>query len=210
MSDTLAAPRRTPATKREAILAATLRRVARTGLHNTPMSAIAREAGVAVGTAYTYFESKEALINALYLELVEERDRAFPEPADAALSPREQLWRSWSEYARWHLRHRDASNFIQQCESSGILTEETRARALEEQAVGVEHFAEAVRQGVLRDQRLQVFYALFTGPILVLMHLQEKQEIEIGEEILRHTFEGVARAVLLPEGAGAGAPGGAG
>src|SRR5215218_6127000 len=71
MTSTLTTARpRAAASKREAILDATLRLVARTGLHNTPISAIAREAGVAVGTAYLYFASKDELINELYLELV--------------------------------------------------------------------------------------------------------------------------------------------
>lgn len=204
MTDTLAALDPTTLSKPDAIRAATLRLVARTGLHNTPISAIAREAGVAVGTAYLYFESKEALINALYLELVCDRDQVGSGSTDPGLPPRERLWRAWSSHARWHLEHRDASNFIQQCEASGILTEETRARQVEMHAAGVEHFAGGVRQGLLRDLPLQVFYALFMGPVLVLAQMQERAEIEITEEVLRRTFEGVARAVLPPEAADGG------
>lgn len=199
MSDTLAALRAAPGSKREAILAATLRLVARSGLHNTPMSAIAREAGIAVGTAYLYFESKEALLNALYLELVGERIAAGTEWAEAGGSARERLWHAWLAHARWHLDHPEASNFIQQCEASGILTEETRARQAELHAEGVETFRDAIRQGLIRDVPVQVFYALFMGPVLVLAQLREKQEIEITEEILRLTFEGVARAVFVTE-----------
>ncbi len=55
--------------KREAILQATLELVAEHGFHDAPCSLIAERAGVAAGTIYRYFESKELLINALYLEL---------------------------------------------------------------------------------------------------------------------------------------------
>ena len=41
------------------------------------MSAVAREAGVAVGTLYLYFPSKEAMINALYLDVLADRDRSL-------------------------------------------------------------------------------------------------------------------------------------
>jgi AcrR family transcriptional regulator len=196
MADILTDPGQPAVSKADAIRAATLRLVARRGLHDTPISAIAREAGVAVGTAYLYFESKEALINALYLELVGDRDRASSEGADAEIPPRERLWRAWSSYARWHLENRDASNFIQQCEASGILTEETRSREIEMHEAGVASFAEAVRRRLLRDLPLQVFYALFMGPVLVLAQMQERQEIEITGDLLRLTFEGVARSVL--------------
>ena len=72
------------ADKREAILAAALRLIARLGLHATPMSAVAREAGVAAGTLYLYFPSKEAMINALYLEVLEDRDRSMAADAEGA------------------------------------------------------------------------------------------------------------------------------
>jgi AcrR family transcriptional regulator len=162
------------------------------------MSAIAREAGVAVGTTYLYFESKEALINALYTELIDDRERALAVDEEPGLPTLEQLWRVWSSYARWHLEEREASNFIQQCEASGILSEETLARERDRRAKGLVSFEEAVRQGVLRDLPIQVFYAHFAGPFFVLAQVQEKQEIEITDEILRQTFEGVARAVGAP------------
>jgi AcrR family transcriptional regulator len=194
---TTAIPLSRPAgAKREAILEAALRLIARTGLHNTPMSAIAREAGVAAGTPYLYFASKEELINALYLEVAEGRDREVLTAVDVALPAREQLWRSWQRFASWHLEHRDASNFIHQCESSAILTGETRARYLALREHGLESFSAGVRAGQLRDLPIEVFYSLFAGPVFVLAHMRDKQEIEVSEEILRLTFEGVARGVL--------------
>src|SRR5215212_8583290 len=115
-------PARSASDKREAILAAALRLIARLGLHAAPMSAVAREAGVAAGTLYLYFPSKEAMINALYLELLEDRDRSMrgeSTPASSAASTgREGLWSFWHGLARWHLDRPEASNFIQQCKSS--------------------------------------------------------------------------------------------
>ena len=55
--------------KREAILQATLELVAENGFHDAPCSLIALRAGVAAGTIYRYFESKEALIQELYTVL---------------------------------------------------------------------------------------------------------------------------------------------
>jgi len=46
---------------REEILAATVRAFATHGFHNTTMQLIAKEAGIAKGTLYLYFDSKEAL-----------------------------------------------------------------------------------------------------------------------------------------------------
>src|SRR6476661_2644445 len=112
--------------KREAILAAALRLIARLGLHATPMSAVAKQAGVAAGTLYLYFPSKEAMINALYLEVLADRDRSMAADAEGARRDgaigRAGLWAFWHGLARWHLDHPDGSNFLLQCKSSGILT----------------------------------------------------------------------------------------
>ena len=54
--------------KRSAILQAAVREIAENGLA-APTAQIAKRAGVAAGTLFTYFASKEALLNQLYLEL---------------------------------------------------------------------------------------------------------------------------------------------
>ena len=188
------------ASKRDALLTATLRLVARTGLHNTPIAAIAREAGVAVGTAYLYFASKDALINELYLGLVRERDEAALSDVGAERADRGGLRRVWERYARWHLDHRDAANFILQCVSSGILSEETGAWRERTGAARLPAYVEGIERGLLLDLPVQVFWAHFMGPILVLSHMRDLGEIEVTDEILRLTFEGVARSVVRSVG----------
>ncbi len=52
-----------------AIREAALRRFARQGFHGTTLPEIAQGAGVAIGTIYNHFPSKEALANTLFQEL---------------------------------------------------------------------------------------------------------------------------------------------
>ena len=54
--------------KRTAILQAAVHEIAEVGL-GAPTAKIARRAGVAAGTLFTYFANKEELLNQLYLEL---------------------------------------------------------------------------------------------------------------------------------------------
>ena len=55
-------------TKKENILSAALSLLTQKGVHNTPMSAIAKSAGTGMGTIYNYFPNKELLINEISLE----------------------------------------------------------------------------------------------------------------------------------------------
>ena len=54
--------------------------VARHGLHGTSMAAVAAEAGVATGTAYVHYHSKDDLVLAAYLELKRELGAAAVAP----------------------------------------------------------------------------------------------------------------------------------
>jgi len=55
--------------KRNAILDAATRVFAERGLTAAPTSEISKEAGVAEGTLFTYFKTKDDLMNALYREI---------------------------------------------------------------------------------------------------------------------------------------------
>ncbi len=58
--------------KRQAILTATAKLITERGLQSTPVSLIAERSGVGAGTIYRYFEDKEALVTAVYEELVKD------------------------------------------------------------------------------------------------------------------------------------------
>jgi len=182
--------------KREAILAAARRLIARSGLHNTPMSALAREAGVAAGTLYLYFPSKEAMINALYLELLDDQFRSATATAPPDAAPSEALWTAWHGLARWHLDHPEASNVIEQCRAAGILSAETRELERRDYERALTMFEGAIAAGGLRDLPMTVFHALFVGPIVDLTRQRDAGEIEVTDDLLRTTFDGVCRAVL--------------
>jgi TetR/AcrR family fatty acid metabolism transcriptional regulator len=62
------APKVDPVDKRRLILDAAVRVFARRGFHHCRVSDVADEAGVAYGLVYHYFESKEEILNTLFLE----------------------------------------------------------------------------------------------------------------------------------------------
>ena len=79
----MASSKSPPAEKRRQILDAAVRVFAHQGFHATRVSDIADEAGVAYGLVYHYFNSKEEVLNELFVErwsllivAIEEADRA--------------------------------------------------------------------------------------------------------------------------------------
>jgi len=79
--------------KDELIRQAAIRVFAREGFHQARMETIAHEAGVAVGTIYNYFDSKEKVLLSIFKAEFEERVHFYKELRESGLSIPEQIQR---------------------------------------------------------------------------------------------------------------------
>jgi TetR/AcrR family fatty acid metabolism transcriptional regulator len=92
-------PRPVVADKREAILRAATNVFARSGYFNSKVADVAREAGVADGTVYLYFKSKEEILRSIFERNTSDAVREGREELAKIADPREKLRR----IARQHL-----------------------------------------------------------------------------------------------------------
>jgi AcrR family transcriptional regulator len=109
--------------RRNAILDAALRVFAERGIANAPTSAISKAAGIAEGSLFTYFQTKDELMNELYLELRREFSRhleGFPHSADA----RTRLRYIWDKYLDLGAAHPERLKVLAQLRASGRLFKE--------------------------------------------------------------------------------------
>src|SRR6266576_587337 len=79
--------------KRAAIIRAAIRVFAHNGYFNSKVADIAREAGVADGTVYLYFKSKEEILHSIFDRSVEEAIADGRKRLDKIVDPRERLRR---------------------------------------------------------------------------------------------------------------------
>ncbi len=77
--------------RRRQILDAAVRAFAKRGYHASRVSDIAEEAGVAYGLVYHYFESKEAVLEAIFTDTWGTMLEAIRSVEETETSPREQL-----------------------------------------------------------------------------------------------------------------------
>ncbi len=100
--------------------------VAEKGIHGTSMSQVAQRAGVATGTAYVHYESKEELLIAAFVEAKARAGAAATRDLDLTAPPQEtfsRLWRRLYEYLR---DDHHVTRFLTQIDESPL-----RARAHE-------------------------------------------------------------------------------
>src|ERR1700726_5188821 len=90
--------------KRTAILEATAEVVAMLGV-SAPTAKIAKEAGVAEGTRFTYFANKDELLNRLYLELKTDLRDAMMTGYPAGKSLIDRNRHVWDRFIGWGSAH---------------------------------------------------------------------------------------------------------
>lgn len=114
--------------KRSAILDAATRIIVTQGL-SAPTAGIAKEAGVANGSLFTYFATKTDLFNQLYLELKIEMASAAMKDLPTGAEPREQLLHLWQHWMKWAVSYPEKRRALAQLLVSDEITPKTRAAA---------------------------------------------------------------------------------
>src|ERR1700753_195176 len=115
--------------KRNAILGAAAEVIAKRGL-GAPTSAISIEAGVAEGTLFTYFKTKDELLNALYCEIKLDLADAMMTDFPRRSSIRNRMQHVWHRYVDWGVANPLQQRALQQIMVWGGLTEESKLAGL--------------------------------------------------------------------------------
>jgi AcrR family transcriptional regulator len=180
-----------------AILDAALALFVERGYEATSVPEVARRAGVAAGTIYLYFDSKEALVNALLAR--SKRDLA--ERVLAAWDPRASLeaqFRALHEaFGRFALERPRECAFCDLHHHAGYVAPATLAvfeparRALDA------HLRAGRRAGRYRDLPVPALRALFVGPLVGLSKFARGGELALTEALVEEAasaaWAGLAR-----------------
>jgi AcrR family transcriptional regulator len=112
--------------KRNAILDGATRLFAERGLTAAPTSEISKQAGVAEGTLFTYFKTKDDLINALYREIKLELADAMMSDFPRKKNVRTRLRHVWDRYVDWGVANPKQRKVLAQLQVSEALTKESK------------------------------------------------------------------------------------
>ena len=145
--------------KRNAILAAAIELIAGQGL-SIPTSKIAQVAGVAEGTLFTYFETKERLLNDLYLELKHEEREEMTRDYPVHASLKDRARHLWDKYVGLGITHPSKYKVVTQLSISDHINEQTRRLGVEGYETLSTMLQECFTCGALKDQPSEFGMAL--------------------------------------------------
>jgi AcrR family transcriptional regulator len=148
--------------KRSAIVAAAIRVVVQQGL-GAPTATIAREAGVANGSLFTYFETKADLYNQLYLELKADMASAALEGLPAKATLRVRFFYVWSNWIRWAAQYPEKRRALALLGVSDDITAATRDAGHKTMAGLAVLMEEGRAKGAMRDAPVPLVAALMNS-----------------------------------------------
>lgn len=104
--------------KKEAIFQSTLSLIHDYGFHGSPMSRIAEQAQVAIGSIYHYFSSKDALIIELFFYTKEQTEQAMYKGDNEQLDYQTRFFNIWNNLVLHYIERPAVLSFLHQFYSS--------------------------------------------------------------------------------------------
>ena len=144
--------------KRNSILAAATQVFAERGL-GAATSAISAAAGIAEGTLFIYFKTKDEMVNALYGAILQDLADAMMVGYPRRKSVRSRVEHVWQKYLDWGLYNASEHSILRQVEVWAGLTEEAKNTGRTTFLEIEQLITEAVETRVFRDLPRQTFEA---------------------------------------------------
>lgn len=169
---------------REAILEAALGLFADRGFAGTSVPAVAERAGIAAGTIYRHFVSKEELVNAVYRRWKRTLMARLLDGFPLAAAPREQFHALWRRLADFVADHPVPFAFLELHHHAPYLDADSRTLELEA-LFPIYQLVDAARvAGLTKPLPAEALMALVWGGFVGMVKASRLGHLELTEQIV--------------------------
>ncbi len=180
-----------------AVYQASLELIAEQGFHGTPMSQIAKKAGVGVGSIYRYFKDKDDLIHGVHAQADRKMMEALVSVHIAGSSEKDQFYALVTSLTKHLMENPLEFRFLEQYYNSPYGTEKKREKFFEEMPSDekTSPFLSLLKGDSFKDLPLPVLHALAFGPLIFSLrdHLSGIQLLD--DNLIDNLAEGCWDAV---------------
>jgi|GEM_PF-904423 len=168
--------------KQEQIQATALRLFVADGFHGTPTAKIAAEAGVANGTLFYHYKTKEELVVSLYNKIQDEHAANVQAIINKDDFISTKFRNIFIHSVNWALSNRDKFYYIQQFKFSPHLSN-VSPETLEQHTIGYSAFiAEGIRKKLLKQQPVSLIISMFNGHVYGIYQYLIANDFETAEK----------------------------
>ena len=175
--------------KRTNLMNAALKLFVLRGVKNTSTAEIAREAGIAAGTLFLYFPTKQALLDELVLKLGREQSEYISALLAPSHSAREAFYTIWSGSLHWFLENLPAYRYIQQVRDTGMISDS----AVQESAKFLSYYFDAIQKGLaegcLKPYPVDLIGGFLYQDLVAVMSYLSRIDPSRHEEAIQQGFE---------------------
>ncbi|WP_221799185.1 TetR/AcrR family transcriptional regulator [Oceanobacter mangrovi] len=161
--------------KRQQILDATADMIVEYGLQACPMSKISARANCGAGTIYRYFETKQDLVFALFIDLFQKLTVACSEGYDETAPLRTRFERLWGNYYRYILANPNQRALMEQLISSPAICQQQKDEAINGMMQQIDHLLEdGKQQGVFKELPNSLLNTVTFGTLSMMAKKQQQ------------------------------------
>jgi len=178
--------------KRADIMQVALELIAERGFHGAPMSMIANKAGVAAGTIYCYFESKDLLITELHQELEEKINAHLQKGYPVEKPLRERFLYINRALLRYFIAYPLHFRYMEQYFNSPYGISRHKDKLLDKSGnndILMDVFEHGIRQQVLKELPKAALFSLAFGPLSTLMRDHSLGFIMLDDSLIEQITE---------------------
>jgi AcrR family transcriptional regulator len=185
--------------KREEIIRAAMELVAEQGFHGAPMSLVAKRAGVAAGTIYCYFPSKDELIREINIFLEQQILTALVADYPTDEPVRDRFLHLSRKLVEYFIALPMEFRFMEQFLNSpyGAAHRREKLFGKKEKNIIFKLFEEALELRLVKNLPLPILIALAFGPLLDVCRDHVLEFIVLDEALIEQTvaacWDGVKR-----------------
>jgi AcrR family transcriptional regulator len=167
--------------KYQAILDAAIEVFSSRGFWNTPTSLISKTAGIADGTLFTYFKTKDDLINEVYLATKRELADKLLAGIEAHDTVKDKMRHIWDRYIEWGVEQPTKFKVMHQISESFELDDRVKAAGIEPFSEMERWATERIASGEFRDYPVDYLGALMNSQAITTIHFVSMQPDRLAE-----------------------------
>lgn len=183
--------------KKNNLVQATIELVNNNGFHATPISKIAKMANVSPATIYLYFESKQDLVNKVYLEVKEAFTAYAFETYTEDMKVVEGFEIVWKRIADFKLKECKQALFLAQCDNTPIIDEASREEGIKHLQPLLDLWERGQDEGIIKPISNYLLYAYTVSPLTFLMLTQQRGQFNIEEKHIEQAYQAAWDSIKL-------------
>jgi len=182
-------PRARDENKIQQIHSAAMKLVVKTGFSSLKMADVAKEAGIATGTLYIYYKSKEELINELFILTKKEIADVMLSPDNQSPILYESFRKMWMAYFLFCYRNPEKMLFVEQFLYSGLISEDN-IKLSNSYFAPLDQFLElAKQQSYIKNMDVEILKASMQGALHEIIKVLMKNNLPIESFPLNSLFD---------------------